>query len=76
MDPRPSVEMPNIHICYSGKSDRQGRTHTKTYTDTHTRTRAEKATEIGGSVTSDYPPATLTWRDWGHMNASVALSDV
>lgn len=42
---------------------------------THTLT-AEKATEMGSPVTNDYPPATLTWRDWGHMNASVALSDV
>lgn len=42
---------------------------------THTH-RSEKATEMGSAVTSDYPPATLTWRDWGHMNASVALSDI
>lgn len=51
----------------------KGRTHTRTHARTHP---AEKATEMGSSVTSDYPPATLTWRDWGHMNASVALSDV
>lgn len=37
---------------------------------------AEKATQTDNSVTNDYPPATLTWRDWGHMNAYVALSDV
>lgn len=47
--------------------------HTQKCIRTHT---AEKATQMGSSVTSDYPPATLTWRDWGHMNASVALSDV
>lgn len=48
--------------------------HTKMCTHTHTQ--SEKATQTGSSVTSDYPPATLTWRDWGHMNGSVALSDV
>lgn len=47
--------------------------HTQKCIHTHT---AVKATQMGSSVTSDYPPATLTWRDWGHMNASVALSDV
>jgi len=46
-----------------------------TSNDIHTHT-DQKATQTGSSVTSDYPPATLTRRDWGHMNASVALSDV
>lgn len=62
----------NIHIWCSGHwggwvSDTQICIHAQG---------VERATQIGSSVSSDYPPATLTWRDWGHTSDLVALSDV
>lgn len=59
-DARLNVNMKHFQICRSGWWDEKRR----------------KATQTDSSATSDYPPATLTRRDWGHMKAFVAVSDV
>lgn len=79
IDWRAFVEMEEyLHLPLRPHRQTEYNTHRNiiypTHTHIHTHT-AEGAAQMGSSVTNDYPPATLTRRDWSHTNASVALSD-